>query len=110
RAGAGGARRDLAAYVGAQFTNCGYGITVKGLPPGAYQIVAFAHSTVSGTFAAAASVVVTLSATPLMSIDTPGSNQTVGSSFLVAGWATDLAATSGSGVDAIHIYRDPTSP
>ena len=44
----GGSRPDIAAAFGAQFAGAGYGIAVKGLPPAVYQIVAFAHSTVSG--------------------------------------------------------------
>ncbi len=107
RAAYGGARPDLVPYVGQQFANSGFGLQVKGLTPGVYQIVAFAHSTVAGTFADARAVVVQVNATPLMSVDTPGNNQTVGSSFLVAGWATDLAAASGSGVDAVQIWAYP---
>jgi hypothetical protein len=103
----GGARPDIAGYLGSQFVNSGYGLTVKGLMPGVYQIVAFARSRLAGTFNNARSVVVTVTTTALMSIDTPGNNQAVGSNFLVAGWATDLGATSGSGVDAIHVWAYP---
>jgi hypothetical protein len=103
----GGARSDVAAYFGPQFVGSGYGFTVRGLPPGVYQIVAFARSRLTGTFNNARSVVVTVTTTALMSIDTPGNNQTVGSSFLVAGWATDLGATSAPGVDMIHIWAYP---
>jgi hypothetical protein len=103
----GGARPDIAGYLGSQFVNSGYGLTVKGLLPGVYQIVAFARSRLTGTFNDARGVVVTVGTTALMSIDTPGNNQTVGSGFLVAGWATDLGATSGSGVDIIQIWAYP---
>ena len=49
----------------------------------------------------------TVTTTALMSIDTPGNNQAVGSPFLVAGWATDLAAVSGPGVDVIQVWAYP---
>jgi hypothetical protein len=43
-------RADVGAAFGAQFTNSGYAVTVSGLPPGQYQVVVYAHSTVTGTF------------------------------------------------------------
>jgi hypothetical protein len=109
RAAYGGARGDLAPIFGQQFTNSGYGLSVRGLTPGVYEIVAFAHSTVSGTFAAQRSVVVQVTANPLMWVDTPANGQVVGTSFLVGGWAADLAAASGAGVDAVHVWAYPAS-
>jgi hypothetical protein len=103
----GGSRPDIAAAFGAQFAGAGYGIAVKGLPPAVYQIVAFAHSTVTGTFVDSRTITVQVNANPHMSIDTPGNNQTVGQPFLVAGWATDLAAASGTGVDAVQVWAYP---
>lgn len=103
----GGSRPDIAAAFGPQFGGAGYGIAVKGLPPAVYQIVAFAHSTVTGTFADARTVTVQVNANPRMSVDTPGNNQAVGNPFLVAGWATDLAAASGTGVGAVQVWAYP---
>ena len=103
----GGSRPDIAATFGAQFGGAGYGISVKGLPPAVYQIVAFAHSTITGTFADTKTVTVQVNANPRMSIDAPGNNQTVGQPFLIAGWATDLAAASGTGVDAVQMWAYP---
>jgi hypothetical protein len=39
-----------------------------------------------------------------MAVDAPANGSSVGSSFTVAGWAVDLGASSGSGVDAVHVY------
>lgn len=103
----GGARPDIAGYVGGQFVASGYGLAVKGLTPGVYQIVVYARSRLTGTNNNLRTVTVTVAATPRMSIDTPGNNQSLGSSFLVAGWATDLAAASGSGVDAVQVWAYP---
>ena len=41
---------------------------------------------------------------PYTWIDTPINNQTVSGQFTLAGWAVDLAAPTGTGVDAIHVY------
>jgi glucose/arabinose dehydrogenase len=43
-------RPDVGAAFGAQFTNSGYNIVVGPLAPGTYDVVVFAHSTVTGTF------------------------------------------------------------
>lgn len=41
-------------------------------------------------------------------IDSPGSG-TVTQPFSLAGWAVDLAASAGPGVDAIHVWAHPTN-
>lgn len=46
----GGARDDIGAVFGPQFTNAGFTFIVQGLAPGTYDLVVFAHSAVSGTF------------------------------------------------------------
>ncbi len=43
-------RPDVGAIFGAAFTNSGYAIGLGPLAPGTYDLVAFAHSTVTGTF------------------------------------------------------------
>jgi hypothetical protein len=49
-------RADIGAAFGAQFSASGYGVIVSGLPPGSYRLVAYAHSVLTGTFNASASV------------------------------------------------------
>jgi glucose/arabinose dehydrogenase len=49
----GGARPDVGAFFGAQFTPSGYNMLVSGLSPGAYDVVVFAHSSVTNSFDAA---------------------------------------------------------
>ena len=56
----GGARPDVAAVYGARFGHSGYGIIVKDLAPGTYDIAVFAYSTVRGGFAPAKTVRVTV--------------------------------------------------
>jgi len=40
---------------------------------------------------------------------TPFLGVPVGQSFTIAGWAVDLAATSGTGVDTVHVWAHPQS-
>jgi hypothetical protein len=103
----GDSRPDLGTAVGPRFTNSGWHLTVTGLAPGLYTIVAYAHSTVSGDFTDSQGFTATVMPSGRMNMDMPGSNATVGRPFQIAGWAIDLAATSGSGVDAVHVWATP---
>ena len=47
-------------------------------------------------------------ATALMVLDTPVLGSEVVPPFVVAGWAIDLAAWSGTGVDAVHVWAYPS--
>jgi hypothetical protein len=107
-AGYGAPRGDIAAAYGARFQNSGFNMAVGSLAPGTYQLVAFARSTVTGTFINSASAVVRISA-PVMSLDTPRHNTVVPRGFAVAGWAIDLGAPSGTGVSAVHVWAYPTN-
>ena len=101
-------RDDVGAAFGARFTNSGYHIDVSGLSPGTYTLVAYAHSVVTGSFNQSRAVVVTLPpSAPAMSLDAPAAGATVGPGFTVAGWAIDRTASSGSGVDTVHVYAYP---
>jgi hypothetical protein len=80
------------------------------LAPGVYDLVAFAHSGVSGTFnnhRVARVTVVGPQSRPAMAIDLPSNNASVSGSVRVAGWALDFGAASGVGVDAIHVWAYP---
>jgi hypothetical protein len=56
----GGTRPDVAAVLGEQFRDAGWGLTVQGLGPGAYDLAVFAWSNVSGGFVPAQVVRVTV--------------------------------------------------
>jgi hypothetical protein len=56
----GGARADVAALHGDRFKPSGYSLTVRGLPPGNYDLAVFAWSTAAGGFAPAKTVRVTV--------------------------------------------------
>ena len=46
---------------------------------------------------------------PQIVIDTPTPQQTVAGPFLIAGWAADLDAASGTGIDAVHVWAYPVA-
>jgi N-acetylneuraminic acid mutarotase len=105
-------RPDVGAIFGSRFTNSGYHFTITGLGPGAYVLGVYARSTVTASFSIVRTLHFTVSATALMSIDTPGAEATITTpTFDVAGWSIDRTvestAQSGSGVDALHVYAYP---
>lgn len=108
-AGYGRPRPDVGALFGPSFTNSGYAVTVRGLPPGDYQLIAFAFSIRTGQFSLAHVVPVTIRPSPRLVIDTPRDNSIVASSFLLAGWAIDAAAATGTGIDAVHVWAYPAA-
>jgi len=102
-------RPDIGAWLGAQFSSSGFGMTGN-LPPGTYDINAYARSTVTGLFMAGQARRITVVAPvsrPMMFADYPAQNQTVAQFFTVAGWAVDLASSSGPGVTGIHVWAFP---
>ena len=102
----GGSRPDVAAAYGSRFNNSGFSASVRGLAPNVYQLVAFARSTATGTFNQYQSVVVTVRNSPAMALDTPSAGSRP-QPFTVAGWAIDVASTSGTGVDSVHVWAYP---
>jgi glucose/arabinose dehydrogenase len=103
-------RPDVGAAYGTRFTNSGFNLAVRGLRAGAYQLVAFGHSTISGTFNVARVVNITAAKNPLLAIGVPSNGSAVTAPFVVNGWALDLAAASGTGVDAVHVWAYGPSP
>jgi hypothetical protein len=102
-------RPDVGALFGPSFTNSGYHVTVRGLPPGGYQLIAFAFSVRTGQFSIARTVPVTIRANPWLVIDTPHDGSSVSTQFTIAGWALDAAAATGTGVDAVHVWAYPAA-
>lgn len=105
----GGARPDVAAFFGPQFTPSGYGLTVRGLPPGGYMLVVFAHSTATGTFPLSKVVNVQITTSATVMLDAPHTGALLSQGFLVGGWAADFGAPSGGGIDLVHVYAYPAS-
>ena len=103
----GGARPDIGQAFGSPFTNSAYWLVVANQPIGSWQIIVYAQSTVTGTFNQTRVLNLTLLAHPLMWVDTPVQNAATTQPFNIAGWAVDLAAQTGTGVDAVHVWAYP---
>jgi hypothetical protein len=103
----GGARPDVGRVFGRHFDKSGFNLLVRGLPPATYRLVAFAHSTVTETFVDSRSVTVRIAGSVSMAIDAPAPRTAIEGPFVIAGWALDRAADSGTGVDVIHVWAYP---
>ncbi len=107
----GSARADIGNLFGSQFTSSGFTLSASGLASGTYTIAAYAHSTVGHAFSAPATSTVTVTAPvsrPVVLLDGPQNDRIVGRTVTIEGWAIEQAASSGTGVDAIHVYAYPT--
>ena len=102
-------RGDIAAIFGEKFGFAGWRVTVDSLPAGPYLVVAFGHSTVTNTYTVNATRAISIDSRPLLSVDAPapGSVVPAGARVFVGGWAIDLAAASGTGIDAVHVWIYP---
>jgi hypothetical protein len=103
----GSTRSDVGAVFGARFASSGFSLSAR-VALGTYRIVAYAHSTVTGTFNSSSFVDLTV-AGPLMSLDGPRNGTLVLQPFNTGGWAVDLGAAAGTGVDAIHVWAFPVA-
>ncbi|MCA1561333.1 MAG: hypothetical protein LC804_14085 [Acidobacteria bacterium] len=102
-------RPDVGAAFGARFSSTGF-VLNGALAPGTYDVVAFAHSSVAGVFnnsQTARIQVLAPPSIPRMVIDLPAQNQSVSQNVLIAGWALDVGAVIGTGVDAVHVWAYP---
>jgi hypothetical protein len=107
------ARPDVAAAFGGNpfFANSGYSLRLQNLAPGKYTLIVFAHRLGAASFDVVKGVAVdiTVAQRKFMALDTPSEGATVGTAFTVAGWAVDLAAASGTGVNTVHVWAYPTA-
>jgi hypothetical protein len=105
-------RPDIAAHFGnPALASAGFGFLAT-LPPGTYDITAYAFSTVANAFNHSHSSRVTVVqpiSIPRMYIDAPAPNQVVTQSFTISGWAIDAGAASGCGVAVVHAWAYPVA-
>jgi hypothetical protein len=100
-------RPDVGAVYGARFAASGFNVTGT-LPGGAYTLVVYARSIATGQFTPTVVAVTVAGSDPRMNVDVPVAGP-VGSPFAVYGWAVDLGAGGGTGVDAIHVWAFPVN-
>ena len=105
------ARPDVGSIYGSRFTNSGYSFEIRDLKPGSYSYRLFFWDTLTNTWMTdpVISSTFTVAAGPMVAIDTPSPGVTIAQPFSIGGWALDLRATSGTGVDAIHVYAYPAA-
>jgi len=103
----GGTRADVGGIYGSKFTNSGFGLHVRQLQAGRYQLTAFAHNSRTGTFNDARNTTITIQEPAQIQIDSLSNGATVRSPFRVSGWAIDITAPTGTGVDAVHVWAYP---
>ncbi len=106
-------RPGVAALHGEQFRFSGYRLqATKPLAEGSYVLKVHARNTITNSFSDVRLVRVRIAPDPMMWVDSPRPGTTVSLPFQVTGWAIDRAASSGSGVDAVHVwaFRSGASP
>ncbi|HEX6465374.1 MAG TPA: hypothetical protein VFZ98_13010 [Vicinamibacterales bacterium] len=105
-------RPDVGAAFGSQFSTAGFGLTAT-LPAGTYNLAIYSHSVISGTWSNPTVITITVRgpvSNPKMSLDMPSNGATAAASgFTVGGWALDLGATSGTGVDVVDVWAYPST-
>ena len=100
-------RPDVGAIFGARFQNSGLSATLRDLPPGSYQLRVRYRLTASGQERSFNGSSFTVVAAPLLAVGVPSNGAVVTGRFLIGGWTLDLAASTGTGVDAVHVWAYP---
>jgi hypothetical protein len=100
-------RSDVAGSYGDQFADSGFSLDVSGLPAGNYRLFVFAHNVATDGYTAYVYADVAVAPFSAIVTDAPADGATATSAFEVTGWALDNHASSGTGVDAIHVYVTP---
>lgn len=101
------ARPDVGAIFGTLHTPSGYGLIVRGLQPGGYTLVVFAHSSFGAGFVLAHPTQITIANSATLVLDTPSQNATVAQGFMIGGWAADFGASTGGGIDVVDVWAYP---
>ena len=90
-------------------TSSSYSFTATAADNG-HDFRAVCSSTAGSATSNAARLLVNSASDPRMSLDGPNEGQVIVSQpFVTGGWAIDLGAASGSGVDAIHVWAFPVA-
>jgi hypothetical protein len=103
-------RPDVAAAFGnAALTNSGFALALTGLRAGHYRLAVYARRTGAVLFDVFRFVDIDIddSTRRRIALDLPADDQAVSGPFQVAGWAFDLTAGSGSGIDVVHVWAAP---
>ena len=97
-------RRDIAAALGASFSESGFAISVAALRPGAHELSVYLRVAGERTWSRLASFRVDIDSPNLVGHVDPLPADTLGLPVSVTGWALDASARTGTGVDSVAIY------
>jgi hypothetical protein len=99
-----------AAFGNNKYTPSGFQLTTTSLPTGNYRITAYMQSDVTGTFNLEASAVNVIVGASLVqgNIEAPATGIRP-RPFGMWGWAADTGASSGTGIDVVHVWAFPIS-
>jgi glucose/arabinose dehydrogenase len=100
-------RPDVAAIFGARFQPSGFSATIRDLAPGGYQLRIRYRLTATGEERFFTGSSFTVLPGLLLAVGVPSPGATVTSRFLIGGWTLDRSATSGTGVDVVHVWAYP---
>lgn len=95
-------RPDVAAVFGERYRQSGFSKRIGRLPAGPHTLVVYALSRNDGQFVGSA-VNVTVRRDPQVVIDGPSQGATVSQPFKLFGWAADMTAPTGPGVDMVRV-------
>jgi len=103
------ARPDVADARGARFRQSGFNVKTVSVAPGDYQVVTYAHSTVSQQFDAVAlrRLTVAPAIEAVIQITNIADGARVNGETTFTGYAFDPRAATDLGVDAVHVYVYP---
>ena len=101
-------RPDVAAIFGARFQNSGFSATIRDLAPGTYQLRVRYRLTASGEERSFDGSAFTVVPGALLAVGVPSNGARVTSRFLIGGWTLDPSASTGTGVDAVHVWAYPS--
>jgi YD repeat-containing protein len=96
-------RGDIAAIFGASFRYSGYAGWIT-LPPARYRLEVSSYDAAATVLETTVRYVTVVQPDPVASVNPPVQGATVTQPFLVAGWAIDRNAPSGTGVDTVHLW------
>ena len=100
-------RPDVGAIFGSRYQPAGFAATIYDLRPGRYFVRLAYWMTASNHWEVRDHAAFEVVPGPMVAIDTPPPEASVGATFYIGGWAADLRATDGPGVDAVHVWAYP---
>jgi hypothetical protein len=107
-------RPDVAAALNrSEYASSGFYLDAR-LPPGTYQLKAFAWTALTGAFNYTAVPVATITvlqppSEPYMATYLPAQQQVVTRVFTISGWGIDRSAPTGPGTSEVHAWAFPAS-